>query len=62
MIRRLSTDESFELSHRKCFKDTLGVDVDKKEKASLKNVHEHVDLYANEKTFDPKDVEAFRNR
>ena len=58
----LSADESFELKHKKFFKDTLGVDVDKKEKASLKNVYEHIDLYAKEKTFHPKDVEAFRNR
>ena len=58
----LSADESFELKHKKFFKDTLGVDVDKKEKASLKNVYEHINVYAKEKTFDPKDVEAFRNR
>ena len=58
----LSADESFELKHKKFFKDTLGVDVNKKEKASLKNVYEHIDLYAKEKTFHPKDVEAFRNR
>ena len=57
-----STDESFELKHKKFFKETLGVDVDKKEKASLKNVYDHIELYAKEKTFDPKDVEAFRNR
>ena len=62
MIRKLSADKSFELKHKKFFKNTLGVDVDKKEKASLKNVYEHIELYAKEKTFDPKDVEAFRNR
>ena len=58
----LSANESFELKHKKFFKESLGVDVDKKEKASLKNVYEHIDLYAKEKTFHPKDVEAFRNR
>ena len=58
----LSADESFKLKHKKFFKDALGVDVDKKEKASLKNVYEHIELYAKEKTFDPKDVEAYRNR
>ena len=58
----LSADESFELKHKKFFKESLGVDVDKKEKASLKNVYEHIDLYAKKKTFHPKDVEAFRNR
>ena len=58
----LSADESFELKHKKIFKDTLVVDVNKKEKASLKNVHEYIDLYAKEKTFHTEDVEAFRNR
>ena len=58
----LSANESFELKHKKFFKEALGVDADKEEKASLKNVHEHINLYAKEKTFDPKDVEAFRNR
>ena len=58
----LSADESFKLKHKKIFKDALGVDVDKKEKASLKNVYDHIELYAKEKTFDPKDVEAYRNR
>ena len=58
----LSADESFELKHKKFFKESLGVDVDKKEKASLKNVYEHINVYAKEKTFDPKDMEAFRNR
>ena len=58
----LSADKSFELKYKKIFKNTLGVDADKKEKASLKNVHEHIELYTKEKTFDPKDVEAFRNR
>ena len=57
-----STDESFELKHKKKFQNTLGVDVDKKEKASLKNVYEHLELYAKEKTFHPEDVEAYRNR
>ena len=32
----LSTDESFKLKHKKFFEETLRVDVDKKEKASLK--------------------------
>ena len=58
----LSADESFELKHKKFFKESLGVDVDKKEKASLKNVYEHINVYAKEKTFDPKDMEIFRNR
>ena len=58
----LSADESFEWKHKKFFKDTLGVDVDKKEKATLKNVYEHIELYAKENTFHPKDVEAFSNR
>ena len=62
MIRKLSTDESFALKHKRFFKETLGVDIDKKEKASLKNVYKHADLYAKEKIFDPKDVEAYRNR
>ena len=57
-----STVESFELKHKKFFQNTFGVDVDKKEKASLKNVYEHADLYAKEKTFHPEDVEAYRNR
>ena len=58
----LSADESFELKHKKFFKETLGVDVDKKEKASFKKLHEHIDLYAKEKTFDPKDVKSYRDR
>ena len=58
----LSADKIFELNHKKFFEETLGVDVDKKEKATLKNVYEHIDLYAKKKTFHPKDVEAFRNR
>ena len=58
----LSAEESFELKHKKCFKETLAVDVDKKEKASLKDAHKHVDLLDIEKSFDRKDVEAFRNR
>ena len=62
MMSSLSPDESFKLKHKKFFEETLGVDVDKKEKASFKKVYEHIDLYAKEKTFDPKDVEAFRNR
>ena len=55
----LSADESWALKHKKFFKETLGVDADKKEKASLKNVYQHIDLFGKEKTFDPKDVEAF---
>ena len=62
MMSSLSGDESFKLKHKKFFEETLGVDVDKKEKASLKNVYEHINVYAKEKTFDPKDMEAFRNR
>ena len=58
----LSADESFELKRKKFFRETLGVNADKKEKASLKNVYEHIDLFGKEKTFDPKDVEAFRDR
>ena len=52
----LSADKSFELKHKNFFKETLGVDTDKKEKASFKNVYEHIELYAKEKTFDPKDM------
>ena len=58
----LSADESFKLKHKKVFKESFGVDVDKKEKASLKNVHECMDLFAKEKTFHPKDVKAYRDR
>ena len=58
----LSGDEGLAEKHKKFFEETLGVDVNKKEKASLKNVHEHVDLFAKEKTFDPKDVKALRDR
>ena len=58
----LSTSEDLADKHKKFFKETLGVDVNEKEKASLKNVHEHVDLFAKEKTFDPKDVKALRDR
>ena len=62
MIRKLSTDEIFTLKHKKIFKETLGVDIDKKEKASLKSVYKHADLYAKEKIFDPKDVEVYKKR
>ena len=58
----LSADKSFELKYKKIFKNTFGVDADKKEKVSLKNVYEHLELFTKEKTFDPKDVEVFRNR
>ena len=58
----LSADESFELKHKKFFRETLGVDVDKKEKASLKDAHKHVDLLDIKKSFDPKDVKAYRDR
>ena len=35
--------------------------MNKKEKATLKNVHEHVDLFAKEKSFDLKDMKALRD-
>ena len=58
----LSADEGLADKHKKFFKESLGVDVNEKEKASLKNIHKFVDLFAKEKTFDPKDVKAFRDR
>ena len=56
----LFADKSFELKHKKFFKELLVLMWTKK--ASLKNVYDHIELYAKEKIFDPKDVEAFRNR
>ena len=58
----LSADKGLVEKHKKIFKESLGVDVNKKEKASLKNIHKFLDLIAKEKTFDPKDVKALRDR
>ena len=58
----LSGDENWAKKHRKFFEETLGVDTTKNEKANLKNAYKYAGLFAKEKTFDPKDVEAFRDR
>ena len=52
----LSADEGLAEKHKKLYKETLGVDVNEKEKTSLK-MYMNI-LFVKEKTFDPKDSKA----